>query len=704
VRNKALQTLIVLFMTIGLLFPQHPLQAAQIRTPEQVKVLPGTNGTSSADITWAEPKSGKPKNGYSVELASAVKSLVPDSGTSWTLKKYNVGQDVTKLRVTDLSPSTFYEVMVTANDEYGAHKGDSASFCSPSFYPAEAGCFSNISATKSSYLDIPESVIDPNTSIWNLPDKARKNGSINVSWSAVKGASSYVVQWYGQQSQIDFGEKEVSVSETKTTISGLPGSHLYYVRVLALGANGSYSESMKVRVFTSPGSAIGPVLSGGTLTCLGVGDFISIGINSQTPQDQSDRLKTKAFITRFRKQNQNIWQNADQILKDRKRCLASSVYPDISERREYFLPDEIFNYEFQVAEVSTTPSGGGLVGDWSYSRWFGPNSIDLNKNELDKLGPRVWGSPESDAFKTKGTNALSRYQADRNYRDAINKLQIAAADKLAAELRAKQEADAKAAADKLAAELKAKQEADAKAAADKLAAELKAKQEADAKAAADQLTSPIFLWEDNQSADLNRTFYEDQVGPNDDNRGKIFMSTQNYQWARSGDYFPKIILEKFVKGSWNQDYYNPYRFSGGYAGGTGTIYIEPLCGARIWCSGKYLYRIRYEDKVFKEFTLNFVPKKSNLKIKLTTDKEQAWGKMYTLKATVSPKVSITCSVERDYESIGTLKITKGSGSIRYRALKEAKPASGRSVVNLYTVCKSGKYYGVAEIDFNLFVL
>ena len=57
--------------------------------------------------------------------------------------------------------------------------------------------------------------------------------------------------------------------------------------------------------------------------------------------------------------------------------------------------------------------------------------------------------------------------------------------KAAAELKAKQEADAKAAADKAAAELKAKQEADAKAAADKAAAELKAKQEAEAKAAAE---------------------------------------------------------------------------------------------------------------------------------------------------------------------------------------------------------------------------
>ena len=68
--------------------------------------------------------------------------------------------------------------------------------------------------------------------------------------------------------------------------------------------------------------------------------------------------------------------------------------------------------------------------------------------------------------------------------------------KAAAELKAKQEAEAKAAADKAAAELKAKQEAEAKAAADlkakqeaeaKAAAELKAKQEAEAKAAADKV-------------------------------------------------------------------------------------------------------------------------------------------------------------------------------------------------------------------------
>jgi hypothetical protein len=53
-------------------------------------------------------------------------------------------------------------------------------------------------------------------------------------------------------------------------------------------------------------------------------------------------------------------------------------------------------------------------------------------------------------------------------------------ERIATELKAKQEAEVKAAADKLAADLKAKQDAEAKA-----AAELKAKQEAEAKAAAE---------------------------------------------------------------------------------------------------------------------------------------------------------------------------------------------------------------------------
>jgi len=68
--------------------------------------------------------------------------------------------------------------------------------------------------------------------------------------------------------------------------------------------------------------------------------------------------------------------------------------------------------------------------------------------------------------------------------DKKREFAVAEEIRLAAELKAKQEADAKAAAD-----LKAKQEADAKEALEKAALELKAKQEADAKAAAAKKTT-----------------------------------------------------------------------------------------------------------------------------------------------------------------------------------------------------------------------
>lgn len=131
--------------------------------------------------------------------------------------------------------------------------------------------------------------------------------------------------------------------------------------------------------------------------------------------------------------------------------------------------------------------------------------------------------------------------------------------------------------------------------------------------------------------------------------------------------------------------------------------IDPFCGVRIWCSGKYRYRFIFGETVLKEFTVNFVPKKSNIKVKLTSDKEQAWGTVHTLKATITPKVSLTCTVERDNENIGVLKVKNGAGSMKFTALAREKPVSGRSVVSLYTVCNSGKYYGASEFSFALFV-
>jgi hypothetical protein len=502
-------------------------------TPQDVKAVRGIDG-SSVDISWSPPLDGAPSKGYEVELALKSRRLTPDTSGSWSLLKHKVASDVNTLQVNDLEPSRIYEVMVRSIDGYGEHSGEPTRVCSPSFSKPDLGCIFDIKASKGTYINVPESKFDPSSSYWDLPDNGPKTGSINVSWSPAENARSYVVQWDGRQSPRDFGEKTVPSSQNSTLITGLPGSHLYNIRVLAIGLDGLYSESFSTRAFASPSSSTGPILSGGKGEArLQTGpsrewvtkEYIRISITPQADSNgQSDILKTEAFLTRFRKNGETLWKNADVVLNELPRLYYGTpvgFYPDNKDIRQYFLPDLVSDFEFQVAEVSATPSGGRVVGDWSISEWFGPNRTALNRSELDKRTPlgdstgnanadcyRI-SNPESskclrtiDAFMTKGTSALERFEADSAYREAIERRQLLASQ-AAAELKAKQEAEAKAAAElkakqeaeaKAAAELKAKQEAEAKAAAElkakqdadaKAAAELKAKQEAEAKAAAE---------------------------------------------------------------------------------------------------------------------------------------------------------------------------------------------------------------------------
>jgi len=500
--------------------------------PREVKAVREKDG-SSVDISWLPPSIGAPSMGYEVELSLRSRSLTPDTSGSWSLLKHKVASDVNVLQVNDLEPSRIYEVTVKAIDGYGDHPGEPTRFCSPSFSTSDLGCVFNVTASKGTYIDVPESKFDPNSTVWNLPDLGTKTGSINVSWSPAANARSYVVQWDGLQTPRDFGEKTVPSSQNSTLITGLPGSHQYNIRVLAIGLDGLYSESFTTRTFASPSTSTGPVLFGGKGEArVQTGpsgawvtkEYISIGIRPQADSNgQSDYLKTEAFLTRFRKNGETVWKNADVVLSELPRLyygIPVGFYPNNKENRAYFLPDLVSDFEFQVAEVSATPTGGRAVGDWSISIWFGPNRTALNRSELDKrhpLGDSTGNAdadcyrkstPERlkclrivDAFMVKGTSALERFEADAAYRDSIEQVQVLASQ--AAELKAKQEAEAKAAAElkakqeaeaKAAAELKAKQEATAKAAAElkakqeaeaKAAAELKAKQEAEAKAAAE---------------------------------------------------------------------------------------------------------------------------------------------------------------------------------------------------------------------------
>jgi hypothetical protein len=209
-----------------------------------------------------------------------------------------------------------------------------------------------------------------------------------------------------------------------------------------------------------------------------------------------------------------------------------------------------------------------------------------------------------------------------------------------------------------------------------------------------------FSWFDNESTDLNRTFYQSQVLPGEANWWDIKVLTQDSSWSGQS-----ISLEKSVNGSWQYLTSRPlYDFSGAaHTGLTSAFTIDSLCGNRTWCSGKYLYRFKFGSLVLKEFAVTFIPVKSNLKIKLSTDREQAWGTVHTLKAAITPKVSVKCTVERNGENIGNLQVKNGSGELKFTALAYQKPATGRSVVTLYAVCKAGTYYGASELGFVLFV-
>jgi hypothetical protein len=126
--------------------------------------------------------------------------------------------------------------------------------------------------------------------------------------------------------------------------------------------------------------------------------------------------------------------------------------------------------------------------------------VEKTRYYLGTVGGLGWAIPNcrSDGSQTFGIGGgMSGFTPAYRFLDLIRNAESFVAEekrkelikaeeeRIAAELKAKQEAEAKAEADKLAAELKAKQEAEAKAEAERLAAELKAKQEAEAKAKAE---------------------------------------------------------------------------------------------------------------------------------------------------------------------------------------------------------------------------
>ena len=140
----------------------------------------------------------------------------------------------------------------------------------------------------------------------------------------------------------------------------------------------------------------------------------------------------------------------------------------------------------KLGSVCDGDSGAGFFVERGATRYYigavgGSQAAITNCQTFKRFSPLGGMSGITGAYKhlalVKEAESIVAADKEREFKQAEEL-------RLAAELKAKQEADAKAAADKAAAELKAKTETEEKVATDKAAAELKAKQEADAKAAA----------------------------------------------------------------------------------------------------------------------------------------------------------------------------------------------------------------------------
>lgn len=151
----------------------------------------------------------------------------------------------------------------------------------------------------------------------------------------------------------------------------------------------------------------------------------------------------------------------------------------------YVLETSIFNKAPLLSFYKLTNDARPPIEYYSYSN----NRAGVNLTDLSSISKIYKGDQFSVMIYSIRDSLVTVYVYPNSKSTSSEVLRLQAEAqaeaKSAVELKARQEAEAKAAAEKAAAELKAKQETEAKAAAEKAAAELKAKQEAEAKAAAE---------------------------------------------------------------------------------------------------------------------------------------------------------------------------------------------------------------------------
>lgn len=80
----------------------------------------------------------------------------------------------------------------------------------------------------------------------SIPDSEQ----VNVSWSAVNGATSYKVQWKSSSEEWSSSREQTVVDSTSTTITGLDDVTTYAVRVIPVGQRGDGVPSMEKQLVT----------------------------------------------------------------------------------------------------------------------------------------------------------------------------------------------------------------------------------------------------------------------------------------------------------------------------------------------------------------------------------------------------------------------------------------------------------------------
>jgi len=135
---------------------------------------------------------------------------------------------------------------------------------------------------------------------------------------------------------------------------------------------------------------------------------------------------------------------------------------------------------------------------------------------------------------------------------------------------------------------------------------------------------------------------------------------------------------------------------------TGWMPFLEQCSAYLWCNGLVQYRVLLNDQIFKTFKITYVAKKTNLKVILSSPSELPYGKTFSLKIGLIPKIKAKCSITRNSTSIGTAAIGNGSGLYSMYALTNSKPASAEEFMTLLVDCSGGKYSGAADKIISVF--